>query len=778
MSLSWQGGAAAICVFIVPFCAFGQSPAKRSFGPADDVELSLFHYAGKHVNGGVIKFSPDGRYFAVVTERGRLDKDAPEDTIWVFRTEEIQRFLQRSGDGTGPSPLPLVQISTEKDGPIIERVRWLHDSTGIAFTAVKKSQRYKFHQLFVADITTRAIKPLTPEDEDIGTFDIRGGNYVYQVSPPELLHASPEEDTQPAVALAGKSLLEILFPRERQLVPFEQGGLWAVIGGKKIKVLGAQAQQRLSARSSLSMSPDGRSVVAILGAEHPPETWAKYKAPPGYDKLHLPVNPAAYHLIDLQSGSEKLLVNAPSGQNQDWNSNLFTACWSADGQSLLLSNTFFPLDTADPKEIAERESHPWIAVLRLRSGQLSGVLPVRAGLDKERYSVDDIRFEDNHSVVVNFDRSNFMRESPASAVFRQAADGSWQHVPGAEDPRLAALHMKVGVRESIDQPPQLVGEDKASGTSRIIWDPNPQLKDIELGSAEVIQWKDESGYEWEAGLLKPPEYVSGKRYPLVVQTHGFSKGQFLSSGIFTTAFAARALAASGFVVVQMVWNPNSLGTFKEGPDSVAGFESLVKKLTDEGIVDPARVGVIGFSRTVYHVLEALTTSKVAFAAASVTDGINLGYFEYLFTVDSQYDREVDLMMGGKPFGTEGLRNWLARSPGFNMDKVKTPLLLLQPGPQSVFVDWEPYAALRYLRKPVDLIMLRPGTHVMTNPSQRLASETINVDWFRFWLQGSEGEAPDYDPDQYVRWRSLCKQRQEELSGSGSGDASPCRASLL
>jgi hypothetical protein len=74
--------------------------------------------------------------------------------------------------------------------------------------------------------------------------------------------------------------------------------------------------------------------------------------------------------------------------------------------------------------------------------------------------------------------------------------------------------------------------------------------------------------------------------------------------------------------------------------------------------------------------------------------------------------------------------------------------------QSVFADWEPYAALRYLKKPVDLIMLQAGTHVMTNPTQRLASETTNVDWFRFWLQGYE------DPDlgkveQYKRWEQLC-----------------------
>jgi len=86
--------------------------------------------------------------------------------------------------------------------------------------------------------------------------------------------------------------------------------------------------------------------------------------------------------------------------------------------------------------------------------------------------------------------------------------------------------------------------------------------------------------------------------------------------------------------------------------------------------------------------------------------------------------------------------------------VRAPLLLLQPGAPSVFANWEPYAALRYLKKPVELIMLQTGTHVMTNPSQRLASETSNVDWFRFWLQDYEDPDPS-KADQYHRWERLC-----------------------
>src|SRR5258708_6032885 len=167
-------------------CAFSEGSAGRRFTGADDVGLTLFEYAGQGTPGGVIKYSPDGRYLAVVTERGRLDLNAPEDTIWVFRIDDVQSFVQHPETRNAPTALALVQLATDKDGPLIEQVRWLADSSGIAFTAVKKSSRCKFHQLFVADVRTHALKTLTPEDQDVGDFDIRSDTrYVYDVDAPE-----------------------------------------------------------------------------------------------------------------------------------------------------------------------------------------------------------------------------------------------------------------------------------------------------------------------------------------------------------------------------------------------------------------------------------------------------------------------------------------------------------------------------------------------------------------------------------------------------------------
>src|SRR5260370_35942855 len=162
----------------------------------------------------------------------------------------------------------------------------------------------------------------------------------------------------------------------------------------------------------------------------------------------------------------------------------------------------------------------------------------------------------------------------------------------------------IDVKEGFNDPPVLVATDEAPKTTRVIWDPNPILKSIDLGEASVFKWKDGTGRDWVGGLYKPPDYIVGQRYPLVVQTHGFAPFRFEPSGIFPTANAARELAAAGILVLQVPDFPMAVDP-KESLCNVFGYEAGVRALVTEGLVDPDRVGIIRFSRTCYYLLDAL-----------------------------------------------------------------------------------------------------------------------------------------------------------------------------
>jgi hypothetical protein len=152
----------------------------------------------------------------------------------------------------------------------------------------------------------------------------------------------------------------------------------------------------------------------------------------------------------------------------------------------------------------------------------------------------------------------------------------------------------------------------------------------------------------------------------------------------------------------------------------------------------------------------LTHSQVPVAAAEVADNIDGSYFQYVLA-DSDLRTFDDVEKGASPFG-EGLAAWMREAPGFNVDKIRTPLRVeLDSGPISqVLTEWEIFSNLRYLSKPVELSIIpniQHGVHVLQNPAQRLASQGSTVDWFRFWLKGEEDSVPA-KTDQYIRWRKL------------------------
>ena len=75
--------------------------AKRPFTVADDIGLTLFQVQGG--SDPEIHFSPDGRFFAVWTERGRLDQNQVEDSLRFYRTQDVEAFLE--GDSSrSPEP--------------------------------------------------------------------------------------------------------------------------------------------------------------------------------------------------------------------------------------------------------------------------------------------------------------------------------------------------------------------------------------------------------------------------------------------------------------------------------------------------------------------------------------------------------------------------------------------------------------------------------------------------------------------------------------------------
>jgi dipeptidyl aminopeptidase/acylaminoacyl peptidase len=746
-----------ILLFVIVAIAFLSRPgssvaaarqAKKPFTVADEIGLTLFGTP----NGELpeVHFSSDGNYFAVWSERGRLDLNRVEDSLRIYRSRDVENFLEHSDELRPPSPIWIVD-RFDLEGRSIDAWRWLADSSGLAFL---ESTGAGNRRLVVADLRKRTVEPLTTSGA-LGGFEIRDRqHYVYTAADPINEKENQAEPQMTVTMGTGRPMIEkLIFPDERRWKWSSQKHLWAVLGGKahEVKHNGVPIVP-----DELALSADGRTLVTKLLVPTIPALWETLYPPPHASSLYrirTGETVRQFVKINLQTGSVDNLTDAPVASDGGW-SMFGDASWSNDGESVLLPGTFIKSNVP---------SRPCVAVVNIRSHNATCVEAAkRRGQkredDEEGYhGVERAGFVhgDRQRVRVIFQRrlSSEFEENE----YHQTVEGTWQLLREGEKLKSQSeaeeTGLKISVEQGFDEPPLLVASKAL--LSRVIWDANPQLRNIDLGLASIYKWKDKQGREWEGGLYKPSNYKPGQRYPLVIQTHGFAPSQFVPSGVFPTANAARALAAAGIVVLQVGYvGECGTATPDEGLCNASGYETVANQLVSEGLVDPDKIGIIGFSRSCYHVMEALTFGSLHLKAASITDGELGDYLQYMLFGDLFVAREYDSMIGAQPFG-EGLRQWLKQSPGFNLDRVTAPLLVVGEGPLSLLSMWQPYAGLRFLRKPVDLIMLNTDEHILTNPDARRASQGGSVDWFRFWLKDEE----DPDPakvEQYARWRELRK----------------------
>jgi dipeptidyl aminopeptidase/acylaminoacyl peptidase len=199
---------------------------------------------------------------------------------------------------------------------------------------------------------------------------------------------------------------------------------------------------------------------------------------------------------------------------------------------------------------------------------------------------------------------------------------------------------------------------------------------ITLGRQETVTWKSDK-LDVDGVLTYPPDYATGKRYPLVLYIHGGPTATSLET--FSTA--AQILAAQGWLVLE----PNYRGSNNEGNafeaaivnDASAGpgrdIMAGVKAIEARGIVDEKRIAVSGWSyggqMTSWMIGNYPEVWKAAVAGAPVTDLVD----QY-----SLSDNNVERVghYGPSPFVGDNLKSYAVQSPITYAWRVKAPTLIM------------------------------------------------------------------------------------------------------
>lgn len=738
-----------LAAWIIPGSSYAGTPDQtRPLTVQDSIETAQFLHA---YGSNPVLISPDGKKYLVVLERGDVARNGARIEFLSGSTASI------NGARRTHVVAHLFSQSTAQATDLATNIRWLDDSRHV--TLLWDDGR-KPRRVVSIDAQNGEIQTLAQYSTPIAEYDVsRDGRTVIFTaqSRHDLSRDVFMERTGFAIVEQSlQSILESHFDGWTPRLYYDTFVLHLPKGfPRKIR---ESRHAWFTPPNLLQLSPDGRYAITERPAGAAPTEWDGYTdhifrdsyLPAARRNPNMPNLIRQYSIVDLKNGTAHPLWNAP-----EYPSARVTMVWSPDSRALVIGPTFLPLPSAYPEGLSGRA----VAQVDVATGQFvlialpqnlrgSQYRPVRWGKDG----------------VLELVRTGTQGADSVGLRFRRI-QGDWKQVPDESPETQLAPRVRVEVREDPNTPPALYAVDPTTGAEELIVDPNPQLKDVSLGRVESVHWKATDGRAWTGMLYYPVHYQAGRTFPLVIQTHGYSATHFSLDGSFTTAFAAQPLANHDIAVLQVGEadgeREDYIASPKEPEVLMAGFEGAIKHFVASGMVNRERIGIIGFSRTGWIVEYMLTHSHDRLAAAEVADNMDGSYIQYVLWEDAGKS-ELEADNGARPFGP-GLETWMQSAPGFNADKVQTPLRMeIDSGPIDAILEaWEMFSNLRSLQKPVELFVIpdiEHGVHELQNPVQRLASQGATVDWFRFWLKDEE------DPDplktaEYDRWRQLRKLQQ-------------------
>ena len=717
---------------------------KRPVSVVDSIQSTMTTLDDYRFPAGVFSlsslahFSPDGKKFIVVLRKGNLKKNTNEYSMLLFRVDEVFQ---------SPKPQVLLKMASSSNREAIKDVLWLDDNDTIAFLGENPGEK---RQLYTFSVRTGILRKRSHAESNIASFSMTANGDKFAIVAEEPITTIFDEQARRDGFVVSKEdwLTDLLMA--------QRGGLY---GNAQLLFQSGDGPSRpmeivdrISEWSTLRpfLSPDGKYIVIALQVADIPASWQDY-SDAGIRKL-VERKPARtgywrysqlrrYVLVDTATGRSHALLDSPLGGGAP------QVAWSPDSHSVAISDVYLPLGDTDGDERKIRQSTTFAVEVKVPDGET-----VKITQEKVKVLGWDAK---KNRVIFEAMTADGTQQSSARVSFEKHRH-AWGKVTGEESddgrPTIAP-------EEDMNTAPRIFAIDPPTHRKVELLDLNPQFTDLKFGKVKEIKWKATDGHEVSGGLFYPVDYLGANRYPLVIQTHGWEPDKFMIDGPFPTGFAAQELAGKGIMVVQCDEGVGTgyIGTPKEAPGETAVFEGVIDYLDKRGMIDRQRVGIIGFSRTVFHVKYTLTHSKYAFAAAAITDGFDGGYTPYLLAGPLAGDN-FEGVNGGAPFG-EGLKLWVERSPEFGLENIQTPLRIVSENRGVTLIDYPWYSASVRLGKLVEMVIMPDGEHYLRKPWERMVDSQGNVDWFCFWLKGEE----DPDPakaEQYARWRELRKLQEQ------------------
>ncbi|MDZ7630453.1 MAG: S9 family peptidase [Gemmatimonadaceae bacterium] len=247
---------------------------------------------------------------------------------------------------------------------------------------------------------------------------------------------------------------------------------------------------------------------------------------------------------------------------------------------------------------------------------------------------------------------------------------------------------------------------------------------LQLGTTEDISFRNRDGLTVNALLIKPADFVAGRKYPLVLRIHGGPNGQdehLFDTGIWLPTMERQLYAAAGYAVLAVNYRGSSgrgrewkRAIFadwgnKEVQDLIAGVDHLVRT----GVADPERLGIGGWSYggilTDYTIASTTRFKAAISGAGSALQTSMYGTDQYVY----QYENEL-----GVPWKNQAAWNKVSRA-FWQADRITTPTLFMGGANDfnvPISGSEQMFQALKSLGVDTQLIVYPDEYHGIARPS--------------------------------------------------------------
>lgn len=620
------------------------------------------------------RLSPDASLAAFAEQTTNWKENEFQTQIWIARTATGERFQLTRGAKSASSP------------------RWSPDGKLLAFARENDGKR----QIWLIAPLGGEAWPLTADEGGVQSFEWAPDSkwLVYTSSGPEPKDLKDRKDKFGDFTIDG---LDHRFTHLHRAPLPESPGETAksepLTSGNSFTVNG------------FAIAPDGASIAFTAGLD------------PDLNSSHT----IDLYLLTLSDKSVKPLVTTPGPESNP--------VWSPDSRQIAF-------------QTANSEPHFYFKNTKI------AVIPASGGTPR--------------LIAADFDENPRLLDWAPSGLYFQAqqrthvwlfqanpATGQWRRVLGDDSFSLPGVSFSADFRHALvtgvrsNDFLELYLTETSRLNPRPLTDYRSQFKDFQLANQELIRWKSKDGAEIEGVLTKPANYDPSRKYPLLFVIHGGPTGTDRPWRAPDRYYPIERFAAKGALILRPNYRGSagygeafrSLNVRNLGVGDAWDVVSAIDHLDKLGLIDPTRVGTMGWSQGGYISAFLTTAESTRFKAASVGAGISNWMTYYVNTDIHPFTR---MYLKSTPW--EDPEIYAKTSPMTHIRNARTPTLI-QHGQNDARVPlpnaYELHQGLQDQKTESRLVVYKGFGHGITKPKQLLHVMQDNESWFLKYIWGEE-----------------------------------------